>query len=295
TTEVPASAVGFHGFGKEVVLSLATLAAVALLFVVRAPLRRAGSWVAGTLRLRPAAGYEAAMRALATIAAIQTRVLQNGVLRTYLLVTVCAVVIAVALTLTSGPVLDLEGTLDDLTFRDTALGALVIAAAIVATRATSRFEAIAATGIVGFGVALIFLDLGAPDLAMTQFAVEALSVVVFVLAFYHLPHFARLSPTRTRVRDALVATVLGALVTVLVLAAASIVPEHPVSDWFLAESVPQGHGRNVVNVILTDFRSLDTLGEVVVLGTAAFGVLALLRLRLGRGHARDAAGDGKAP
>ena len=40
--------------------------------------------------------------------------------------------------------------------------------------------------------------------------------------------------------------------------------------------MPLAHGKNVVNVILTDFRALDTLGEITVLGTAALGVFALL-------------------
>jgi multicomponent Na+:H+ antiporter subunit A len=41
----------------------------------------------------------------------------------------------------------------------------------------------------------------------------------------------------------------------------------------------EAHGRNIVNVILVDFRALDTLGEIFVVGLAAIGVYAMIRLR----------------
>jgi multicomponent Na+:H+ antiporter subunit A len=53
----------------------------------------------------------------------------------------------------------------------------------------------------------------------------------------------------------------------------------PISGFFERESVPLAHGRNVVNVILVDFRALDTLGEITVLAVAALGILALLARR----------------
>jgi multicomponent Na+:H+ antiporter subunit A len=56
----------------------------------------------------------------------------------------------------------------------------------------------------------------------------------------------------------------------------------PISGYFLDRSLPDAHGRNVVNVILVDFRALDTLGEISVLGLAGIGVYALLKLRPGR-------------
>ena len=46
-----------------------------------------------------------------------------------------------------------------------------------------------------------------------------------------------------------------------------------------AQAAEDGGGNNIVNVILTDVRGLDTLGEVVVLATVALGILALANLR----------------
>jgi len=81
-----------------------------------------------------------------------------------------------------------------------------------------------------------------------------------------------------RWRDAALAIAVGAVVTVLVLVGT---PENypPISAYFVEHSVPRGHGRNVVNVILVDFRGLDTLGEITVLAVAGLGVYALLKLR----------------
>jgi multicomponent Na+:H+ antiporter subunit A len=53
----------------------------------------------------------------------------------------------------------------------------------------------------------------------------------------------------------------------------------PVSDFYLEHSYAEAHGRNVVNVILVDFRALDTLGEITVLAIAALGAYALMKLK----------------
>jgi multicomponent Na+:H+ antiporter subunit A len=151
--------------------------------------------------------------------------------------------------------------------------------------AKSRLAAIAALGVVGYSVALIFVLFGAPDLAMTQFLVETLTVILFVLVFYHLPESQIVSDWAARWRDAALALAAGALMTAFVLVGT---PENypPISGYFVEHSVTQGHGRNIVNVILVDFRGLDTLGEITVLAVAAVGVYALLKLRR-RGDGSD--------
>jgi multicomponent Na+:H+ antiporter subunit A len=105
-------------------------------------------------------------------------------------------------------------------------------------------------------------------------------VILFVLAFYHLPHFAQLSTPRARLRDGLIALLAGALMTALVLSAVGYQLYPGISHYFVDNSLPLAHGRNIVNVILVDFRGIDTMGEIAVLGIAAIGVFALLKLRL---------------
>ncbi|MCZ7685356.1 MAG: proton-conducting transporter membrane subunit [Sandaracinaceae bacterium] len=276
---VPESAALLHGITPAVILSVATLAAGLLVWAARAPLIRAGRAVAAALRLRPAAGYELGLRALAAVALRQTRVLQSGYLSWYVLALIGTITALVGAGLAYAPLDRWERVSTDLRLEDLGLVALVLAAAGVAVATRSRFAAIAAMGVVGLAVGAIYLTLGAPDLAMTQFVVEVLNVAVFVIAFSRVPGFVRLSSGSRRLRDACVAIAFGAVMVVLVLAASGTEPDHRVSDWHAANAVAAGHGHNVVNVILTDFRSLDTLGEVTVVACAAFGVLALLRVR----------------
>jgi multicomponent Na+:H+ antiporter subunit A len=138
---------------------------------------------------------------------------------------------------------------------------------------------VAALGITGYSVALIFLLFGAPDLAMTQFLIESLTVVFFVFAFYHLPHFAQLTPTPSRVAHAVIALLAGGLMTALVLSATGTNLYPKISQYFVDNALPLAHGRNIVNVILVDFRGMDTLGEISVLAVASVGVYALLKFR----------------
>jgi multisubunit Na+/H+ antiporter MnhB subunit len=127
----------------------------------------------------------------------------------------------------------------------------------------TRLAAVAALGVVGYGVALVFVLFGAPDLAMTQFLVETLTVILFVLVFYHLPESRIVSERAARWRDAALALAAGALMTTLVLVGT---PENypSISAYFVEHSVTQGHGRNVVNVILVGCAGEQTARETVI-------------------------------
>ena len=115
---------------------------------------------------------------------------------------------------------------------------------------------------------------------MTQFMVETLTVILFVLVFYHLPRFAILSDTPGAIaRDAVMALAFGALITIIVSIGSGIQLYPKISDYFIENSLPLAHGRNIVNAILVDFRGFDTFGEITVLAVAAIGVYALLKLR----------------
>ncbi|HEX9970718.1 MAG TPA: hydrogen gas-evolving membrane-bound hydrogenase subunit E [bacterium] len=153
-------------------------------------------------------------------------------------------------------------------------------AAFMAITTKSRIAAIAALGVVGYGVALIYVFYGAPDLAITQLVVETLTVVLFVLVVYHLPPFNRFSRRTNRWRDVILAVAAGGMMTVLVLIAQKIQLYPTIATYFAENSVPLAHGRNIVNVILVDFRAIDTLGEITVLSAAAIGVFAMLKLKI---------------
>src|SRR4029078_8813501 len=115
-------------------------------------------------------------------------------------------------------------------------------------------RAVSPLGVVGYGVAVMYALLGAPDLAMTQFAVETLTVVIFVLVFSRMRGFGGLSSRLVKIRDALVALAAGAVVTTLVVFIRASWTTSRLSTYF-ADAAPRlAHGANVVNVILVDFR-----------------------------------------
>jgi multicomponent Na+:H+ antiporter subunit A len=157
---------------------------------------------------------------------------------------------------------------------------LILASALFAVVSNSRMGAVAALGVVGYGVSLIYLMFGAPDLAMTQILIETLTVILFVLVFSFLPGFTMFSSGPARARDAVVALAVGSLMTMLVFVASGIRFNPAIPDFYAEQSLPAGPGRNIVNVILVDFRALDTLGEITVFSIAAVGVYALLKLRM---------------
>jgi multicomponent Na+:H+ antiporter subunit A len=103
-----------------------------------------------------------------------------------------------------------------------------------------------------------------------------------------LPPLKTISSRVVRLRDGLLASAFGALITLLLMKAVNIQFSHAISDKLAAMSYPEAKGKNVVNVILVDFRAMDTLGEIVVVTVAALGIAALVStgLKKRKGGAR---------
>jgi multicomponent Na+:H+ antiporter subunit A len=272
----------WHGFTPVFILSLVTLAGGVGLFVLRSRLLRLFSGLDALRDWGPKYGYTLALAGLNATAKTQTRLLQSGYLRYYILIALAATMALAGYKLPEN--LQAIGAIHatEVTFYELGLALLILAAAIFTTLTRSRLSAIAAMGVIGYSVALIFVLFGAPDLAMTQIMVESLTVILFVLVFYHLPRFGNFSSGAVRMRDAAVAVSAGALITAIVIAAAGTQLHPKISEYFSENSATLAHGRNIVNVILVDFRGLDTLGEITVLAIAAIGVFALLKLRLAK-------------
>lgn len=159
------------------------------------------------------------------------------------------------------------------------LAVVIVLAAIASTVSRSRIVTIIAMGVAGYGISLIFLYYSAVDLAITQILVETLTVVMFMAILQKLPRFAVLSSKRTRFRDLMIALGFGSVMTILALKAVNVNLNPTISDFFIENSYDRAFGENVVNVILVDFRALDTLGEVTVLTIAAVGVYLLLKTK----------------
>jgi multicomponent K+:H+ antiporter subunit A len=162
-------------------------------------------------------------------------------------------------------------------------GVCAIAAALLAK--FHRFAALVLSGGVGVVTCLTFAWFSAPDLALTQVTVEVATLVLILLGLRWLPKRIELDdPRRTtprarsrRVRDLALAVITGAGASALVYAVLTRAAGGVLAPYFLANALEQGGGRNVVNVMLVDFRGFDTLGEITVVGIVAITVYALLR------------------
>ena len=135
-------------------------------------------------------------------------------------------------------------------------------------------------GVTGYGVAVLFLLHGAPDLALTQTLVETVTLVVFALVLRKLPKYFTSRPLQaSRWWRLVVAVIAGAVVSLVGLVASGARVAAPVSEGFYEAAYTFGYGYNIVNVTLVDIRAWDTLGEVAVLVVAATGVASLIFIR----------------
>lgn len=220
-----------------------------------------------------------------------TLVTQSGSLPVYVAVVFAVVALVVGAALAQGGTSDWGDPVlaDSVLQAAVALLAIVLAVGVVMARL--RFVSVLLLGGVGQALTVLFLMYGAPDLALTQFMVETLMIVAFVLVLRHLPrqYPSRSSwlPRGVRIGIALTA---GLALAWFALVAGSVDRPTDVSDTIEQLSLPAAGGSNVVNVTIVDFRGIDTMGEITVFGIAALGVANLVtasRRRTGyRGETR---------
>jgi multicomponent Na+:H+ antiporter subunit A len=283
----------WHGFNLPLALSALVIAAGAALFALRTPVERAQDRVPAL----PAANdaYRGTVRYVLLGAKRMTGFVQNGSLPIYLSV--------ISLTLVLLPGLSLVTNLGAPAMppfsanpMQTVLTGMVMVATLAAVLARRRFVAVLLLGAVGYGVGLLFVVQGAPDLALTQFLIETLILVIFMLVLRHLPaEYTRRRLPYYRIARALVAGGVGVFVFLFALMVAGVRTRPPVSDEYLARAYPEAEGANVVNVILVDFRALDTLGEIVVLLVAGIGITSLVMAARVQRFERASRGQGGRP
>jgi multicomponent Na+:H+ antiporter subunit A len=268
----------WHGVTPALGMTLLAVVVGIVGFRIWVELRKRSALVERLLGFWPAEIYRLSLDGINRVARKVTSTTQDGLLRHYLIIIFSVTVAFVGLTLVLKDGFPPHLTWTEVRFYEIALAVLMLLSAILSLRSSGRLSTIATLGIVGYGVALIYILYGAPDLAMTQILVETLTLLLFVLAFHHLPRFKRYSTTPKRLRDFLIAISVGSLMTILVLTSTATPPNSRISDFFIENSKTIAHGSNIVNVILVDFRGIDTFGEITVLSMAAFGVYALLKL-----------------
>ena len=264
----------WHGFNVALLLSVVTVSLGLVMALGSARVAAVGE------RLRTpvdgAAAYAASLRGLNRLAQRTVAIVQPGSLSIYIgVILLTATVVPGAVLIRSSWPADLATTSAP---GDLVAAALLVVGAIGAAVARERIAAVLCMGAVGYGMALVFLLQGAPDLALTQMAVDTLLVVAFVLVLRRLPRRFAERPTRLgQVARLVVAALVGTFMFVVVLVAGGARVADPVSDAFLTLAPTEGGGRNVVNVVLVDIRGFDTMGEITVLVLASLGVYGLVR------------------
>jgi multicomponent Na+:H+ antiporter subunit A len=270
----------WHGFTPAFALSGVVVAAGLGILYLWTPIQTRLSRRRTLNRLLDDEAYARTYDGILALASVSTRLLQSGDQRRYSSIVLWFVVAitGAALAIAGNPLrLALySGTPDP---SSAIVLVLMASGAFAATRTPSLLMAVISIGVVGFGSALIYVMNGAPDLALTQFSVEVLVVVILTALLLRIPPSG---PTRTRPekrRDALVSAAVGAVLFVALAGLTAAPLDRSLTDYFAATSYLEAHGRNVVNVIIVDYRGVDTLGEISVVAFATTAVWGLLRRR----------------
>ncbi|WP_236687822.1 hydrogen gas-evolving membrane-bound hydrogenase subunit E [Jannaschia aquimarina] len=270
---VPVELKLWAGVTPALILSLITFATGFLLYWKHRAIRRG----LGRLRDRADPAWDGIMDGVAGGSKWLAKTVQAGSLRTYIFITFLTLAAVLLTTIWRTGALPSAPPLDDLRLKHWSILIFITAGAAVAAVTNSRMTAIAALGTVGVGVALVFIIFGAPDVAITQLLIEVLQVVLVAVAMLKLPHMKPDVVSRIRGWDLILALSIGAMTTVVMLMVMTTPLDLRITQFFEATSAPIAHGRNIVNVILVDFRALDTFGEIAVVAIAALGAYALLR------------------
>jgi multicomponent Na+:H+ antiporter subunit A len=270
----------FAGFNPALGLSVVIIVCGVLLAVLRTQVAGVQQRASEAIRHVPSGeqGYLGVLRGISATSNRVTATVQNGSLPIYIGIIILTVTLvpATAFVTEIGP---LPQWVEEPVH--VVLVAVMVAAALGASIVRHRIAAALMLGGVGYAMAGLYVARGAPDLALTQFSIETLSTVLFVLVLRFLPRSWRhRAPSIAAPMRVAVAGAVGVAIFVFALSASnarSSVEEPSMSEVMVEQSLPKGKGHNVVNVILVDFRGWDTMGEITVLLVAAVGAVSLAR------------------
>ncbi len=269
----------WHGINIALILSVVTFLSGVFVYYVWDHIRsNAGATLYDALfGSGPVKAYEGILAGILGFADKQTRFFQNGYLRYYIVTLLFVLVSLTSYTFFTKTSLVLPTDFSDVYLTEWIIGIAIVVAAFGAVKAKSGLAAIASLGVMGYGIAMVYIIYSAPDLAITQVLVETLTVILAALVLIHLPNSTTKTKTSSKVRDAIIAGGAGVTVMLVLYALLAIEFDPYMSDYFAENSYVIAKGRNIVNVILVDYRALDTLGEIIVIGVAAVGAFGLVK------------------
>ncbi len=271
----------WHGFNNILLLSGITIVSGLALYFLIKPSQKKVDFISKADFIAPESLTQLFAFGFERFSLFWTRLLTSGYLRYYILTIMFFVVGIVGYELFAGAHVYMDfSTLKEVSFYEMGTVFIMILSMGVIVSSSSRLTAVAALGVMGYAICIIFVIYGAPDLAMTQFAIDTLTVILFVLVLYRLPKYLKLSDNRSRVRDVIVSISFGTLITLIILQVLAQPVTKEISAFYAQNAYTLAKGKNVVNVILVDFRGIDTMVEITVLAISALGVFSLLKLQM---------------
>ncbi|WP_088809824.1 MULTISPECIES: Na+/H+ antiporter subunit A [Listeria] len=232
--------------------------------------------------LRIGKSYDRGMSYLEQGSYRMTMTIMTGWLRTYLNYMLFAFIVLVlgSLILTGSLNFNFDN-LTAITLVDYVLAAVILVTLVGTVFSKSRITSIILLGAMGYTISIFFVIARAPDLALTQLVIETISVVLYLLVFYHLPQFSNIEekPRFFSVKTFLSIGV-GITITLVALSAYDTTFYDSISQYYIDNTYKEAAGKNIVNVILVDFRGFDTLFETTVLAIASIGIFQMIKLRL---------------
>ncbi|MFC6098698.1 hydrogen gas-evolving membrane-bound hydrogenase subunit E [Olivibacter domesticus] len=270
----------WHGFNKQFLMSILTWLIGVLVYIYRNRLKK----VANLFNfLSFEKGYMFTLQKVGTIASSVTLFFQNGFLTRYLKVIFCVLIILLFWVYLEGSLLPDALAFDKeiplLEVYDFFPMLLIFIGTVFIIKSSSRLRILVCLSLVGYGIAFFYAIFSAPDVSMTQFLVETITLVIFTIILNRMPKNATFPLEARKLLIAAVSVLFGIMMTLVLFSLQQYTPDPALKNFFLRNSAPNGHGENVVNVMLVDFRAFDTFGEIVVLCMTAIGVVALIHLK----------------
>ncbi|WP_268760173.1 Na+/H+ antiporter subunit A [Bacillus sp. FJAT-28004] len=270
----------WHGWTTEIFMTMGVILAGTLLFKFHQRIKWVNQPLFDHISLNQM--YDGGLRALDRGSNRLTNRYMTGSIRHYLMYIFVFLIASLGLTMIQEKVNVFQySDFAPISIYEAVIIIVLVISVIAIPFTKSRMMAIILTGAAGYMVTLFFVIFQAPDLALTQMIVETVSVTLFLLCFYHLPKLSKeIAALRFRLSNFVIALSVGIMMTLIALGASGSRSFDSISDFFLKESYELAGGKNVVNVILVDFRGFDTMLEIVVLAIASFGIYAMIKLKL---------------
>ncbi|MEJ5960877.1 putative monovalent cation/H+ antiporter subunit A [Pedobacter immunditicola] len=272
----------WHGFNTVLILSLVTLGVGIIIYLMNHPNAKKLTLLGRLDFMAPETLYTKLSGAIVQLSTWYTDVMHNGFLRSYLLKIIIFAELLLAYELVKGgPIYIDYGKLSPISVYEAVIVLILTGAVYLTISTSSRLSAVVGTSVIGYAICLIFVYYSAPDLAMTQFSIDTLTVVLFVFVLFNLPSFINFKGDKiAKIRDSFVAVAFGTILSLIAIKVLQVPTDIAISEFYGKFAYTLAKGKNVVNVILVDFRGIDTMFEIVVLSIAALGVYSLIKLRL---------------